>query len=296
MLDLLEKLRKEQHVIKAAPWSFAIVCVVALALCFAGFKWYYRGRLADSESLAQHWKSDADYWKDMASHQPKPAGKSPETQTPATSRKKSEIDAETKPSTPTTRSSASQLSQAPARANLRRQNEGTAIGGVVLNAGSIPPASVFSIGQQGGITAGTVNNFGPPPIPTPTVKVCADYPTVPAGQDYESVITLTTSSEFPRPFFALFFDGPVLDGTVERSMGSYGYTHGRADKLPNPERSFIFRTIAMDLGGTPTWFPGDGSLKATVPSKVPVKLIRVMSGGGDDPDAVFNVNLVYSCD
>jgi len=177
-----------------------------------------------------------------------------------------------------------------------KQNNSITVGGVTFAPGSIPSGSVFSIGQQGGITAGTVNNFGAPPLPTPTVKVCATYPDVVAGENYRSVITFTTNSQLPRPFFALFFDGPVLDGSAGRPKGSYGYTHMRADKLPNPERSFAFRTITMELGGTSSWFPSDGPIQATVPSKGPVRLLRVLSGGGDDPDVVFNVNLVFSCD
>jgi len=158
------------------------------------------------------------------------------------------------------------------------------------------PGSAVSINQQGGITAGTVNNFGPPPLPTPTVTICATYPDVVAGEDFKSVVTFTTSSQLPRPWFALFFDSPVLDGNVGRPQGSYGYTHGRAEKLPNPENSFIFRTTAMEFGGTSSWFPSDGPIRASVSSKSRVKLVKVMAGGGDDPDVVLSVNLVFSCD
>jgi hypothetical protein len=157
------------------------------------------------------------------------------------------------------------------------------------------PGSAVSINQQGGITAGTVNNFGTPVLPTATVTVCATYPDVVAGEDFQSVVTFTTSSQLPRPWFALFFDGPVLEGNVGRVRGSYGYTHGRAEKLPNPENSFIFRTTGMELGGTSSWFPSDGPIRATVPSKGRVKLIKVMAGGGDDPNVALNVNLVFSC-
>jgi hypothetical protein len=157
------------------------------------------------------------------------------------------------------------------------------------------PGSAVSINQQGGITAGTVNNFGTPVLPTATVTICATYPDAVAGEDFKSVVTFTTSSQLPRPWFALFFDGPVLDGNVGRVGGSYGYTHGRADKLPDPENSFTFRTIGMELGGTSSWFPSDGPIRATVPSKGRVKLIKVLAGGGDDPNVGLNVNLVFSC-
>jgi hypothetical protein len=165
-----------------------------------------------------------------------------------------------------------------------------AIGSITQGSGS-----ALSINQQGGITAGTINNFGTPLLPTATVTICATYPDAVAGEEFQSVVTFTTSSQLPRPWFALFFDGPVSDGNVGRVRGSYGYTHQRAEKLPNPENSFVFRTIAMELGGTSSWFPSDGPIRATVPSKSRVKLIKVLAGGGDDPDVALNVNLVFSC-
>jgi hypothetical protein len=155
--------------------------------------------------------------------------------------------------------------------------------------------SAVSVNQQGGITAGTVNNFGTPLLPTATVTVCATCPDVVAGEDFQSVVTFTTSRQIPRPWFALFFDGPVLEGNVGRVKRSYGYTHGRAEKLPNPENSFIFRTTAMEFGGTSSWFRSDGPIRATVPSKGRVKLTKVLAGGGDNPDVALNVNLVFSC-
>src|SRR5712664_3201827 len=44
------------------------------------------------------------------------------------------------------------------------------------------PGSALSVNQQGGITAGTVNNFGPLLLPTATVTICATYPDVVAGE------------------------------------------------------------------------------------------------------------------
>ena len=95
-------------------------------------------------------------------------------------------------------------------------------------------ASAFSNNQQGGITAGTVN-IGTPPLPTPTVKVCVTYPEVAIGEPYKAVVTFTTGSELPRPWFGLFFDGPVLRGVAEMK-GSYGFDYERAEKLPEPEK------------------------------------------------------------
>jgi hypothetical protein len=168
------------------------------------------------------------------------------------------------------------------------------VGSPIGSISSQGAGSAISIGQQGGITAGTVN-IGPPPLPTPTVKVCATYRESVGGDNYKSFVTFTTSSELPGPWFALFFDGPVLEGSVEKPTGSYGYISDRADKLPNPETTFIFRTTSINFGGA-SWFPSDGPIKATVPSQGPVKLARVIAGGGDKPDSVFNVNLDFTCD
>ncbi len=210
----------------------------------------------------------------------------PTSNTPAPST--ANIPAKTKPVKTKSRPKEPETERAPSVSSSG--TDSPAIGSITQG-----PGSALSINQQGGITAGTVNNFGPLLLPTATVTICATYPDVVAGEDFHSVVTFTTSSQLPRPWFALFFDGPVLDGSVGRVKGSYGYTHGRAEKLPNPENSFIFRTIAMELGGTSSWFPADGPIRATVSSKSRVKLIKVMAGGGDDPDMALPVNLAFSC-
>jgi hypothetical protein len=158
----------------------------------------------------------------------------------------------------------------------------------------VEPGGAISINQHGGLTVGTVNNFGPPPLPPPTVGMCVEYPAVMAGQDYQTVVTFATQSKFPRPWFALFFDGPVISGSVQIVGGAYGYTSERATKLPHPERSFAFRTTTVNFAGT-TWLPGEGVIKATILSKAPVRLKKVLSGGGNDPNTGFKVNLTYSC-
>lgn len=53
--------------IKAAPYSFAIVCVVVVASCLIGFHWHYTGKLTESDGRAAKWREDADYWKEVAS-------------------------------------------------------------------------------------------------------------------------------------------------------------------------------------------------------------------------------------
>ena len=68
----------------------------------------------------------------------------------------------------------------------------------------------------------------------------------------------------------------------------------RAEKMPNPERSFGFRTTSINFGTT-IWFPSDNAIKVTVPSKEPVSLVKVLSGGGDNPDTELTENVLYTC-
>jgi len=67
MFALLDRMKKEWAVIKGAPFSFVIVCVIAIGLCFSGFRWIYREKLVESEKRGQQWKTDVEYWKDLAS-------------------------------------------------------------------------------------------------------------------------------------------------------------------------------------------------------------------------------------
>jgi hypothetical protein len=69
----------------------------------------------------------------------------------------------------------------------------------------------------------------------------------------------------------------------------------RADKMPNPESSFGFRTTSINMG-TNVWYPKDEPISVTVPSKTPVTLIRVLAGGGDNPDVSSPENLIFTCD
>lgn len=41
-----------------------------MGVCFGGWKWYYAEHLKGAENRANNWKSDADYWKDVANRKP----------------------------------------------------------------------------------------------------------------------------------------------------------------------------------------------------------------------------------
>lgn len=68
MVSLLEKLRKEWRTIKVVPFSFLMVCVLAIGACTACFKWYYGKKLFDLKEAAEHWQGEAVYWKQQAEH------------------------------------------------------------------------------------------------------------------------------------------------------------------------------------------------------------------------------------
>jgi len=150
----------------------------------------------------------------------------------------------------------------------------------------------------GGDNSGTatVNNFGPLPLPTPNVKICASYSDAVQGQDHVTTVTFTTDVQITRPWFAVFFDAPVLDGSaIVTNAGFSGFSHGRAEKMPNPERSFWIRLDSINMG-TNTWNPGDGPIKLTVPSKNRVQLVNVLGGAGENPDVPFPENLNFKCE
>jgi hypothetical protein len=75
MLGWLQVLQKEWEMIKKAPWSFAIISALALVAIWTIVYYPYKLKLDDAHELTGHWmsesqrwESDAEYWKDMASH------------------------------------------------------------------------------------------------------------------------------------------------------------------------------------------------------------------------------------
>jgi hypothetical protein len=138
----------------------------------------------------------------------------------------------------------------------------------------------------GTVTNPTVNNFGPPPLPTPTVTICLTHPT-----PQQTVLMFKTDVEIMEAWYALFFDGPVGDGSVEMTSASFGYTHQRADKLVHPENSFVFKNTSINFG-PPRWLPNT-LIRVTVPSKDPVNLVKLLSGSGENGrDEKF----IFQCD
>jgi hypothetical protein len=124
VVAIIQTLKKEWAMIKGAPFSFAIVCALAIGFCFGGFRFVYREKFSESEKRAERWKSDADYWKDVANRpkDEKPLSNSP----PLTPAKRHEKLIPTQ--------------NAPGGINIGRDNIGTAI----VNNGPPPPKLTVS--------------------------------------------------------------------------------------------------------------------------------------------------------
>ena len=100
----------------------------------------------------------------------------------------------------------------------------------------------------------THHDYGPPPLPTPTVTIHVSDSTTSEGQ-HTMQLVMATSGEIMEPWYAFFFSGPVLEGSATSDPGVFGYTHSRAGKLPEPEKSFVFRVRSIDWG-VARWLPG----------------------------------------
>lgn len=98
-VDELERLRKEWAVIRAAPISFVIVCLVATGLIWTFFHFTYSeringadGRVKNAQDDAAHWHQTADYYKDLVSrpvqHETPSVTSEPAPPNPSTSDKK----------------------------------------------------------------------------------------------------------------------------------------------------------------------------------------------------------------
>jgi hypothetical protein len=135
-----------------------------------------------------------------------------------------------------------------------------------------PPTQVTApngIAISGGVVNNpTVNNFGPPPPPKPTVTICISRPPA-TDASHTVVMTFKTDVAITEPYYVLYFDGPVGDGTADSPSGAYGFLKSRAkDSL---ESSFAFKLTSINFGAG-RWLPSQ-EIKVTVPSKNSVRFI-----------------------
>lgn len=124
------------------------------------------------------------------------------------------------------------------------------------------PGSVVSIGQQGGITAGQVNVYNPPP-PAPKL----------VWSQNGNTITLRSTGQIESPSIVLHFDQEVT--AVEFNAGTGmdvigpGQVNG-PDGKPDPRTIWIYR-------GFPA-LSEDAPISVTFSSIVPAKLVGITRG------------------
>lgn len=87
---------------------------------------------------------------------------------------------------------------------------------VVGNTITQGPGSALSFNQQGGVTAGTIINPGPPP---PTIRICISDPQIVDATtgEMKQIFTLTTSSEVSGPTYGFDFSGEILKNSSASS-------------------------------------------------------------------------------
>jgi hypothetical protein len=81
MVSILEKLHREWEMIKAAPYSFSVVCLIAIGGVWTVFHYAYKEKFSDANTSTQHWKSESEYWKEQANRK-SPAEQSKPAQSP----------------------------------------------------------------------------------------------------------------------------------------------------------------------------------------------------------------------
>lgn len=126
--------------IKASPWHFGLLCVIAISVSWVSIGHTYKDKLQDArdeatnwKDTADRWKSDAEFWKENSTH-PIGAGKTvPEP--------KPDTNSHTKSPTPN-----------PHNPKTSENHPNQVVG----------PGSIGIQGNNSGNN--TVNNLGPPPL------------------------------------------------------------------------------------------------------------------------------------
>jgi hypothetical protein len=112
----------------------------------------------------------------------------------------------------------------------------------------------------------------------------------PENGKHRMQLIFNTSESVMEPWYALYFDRPVLDGFVSFAdgTGAFAYTHDRT--RDQPANSFLFRVSNVDFG-PPRWKPGR-ALRALIPSETKVHLTKILTGSGELP---FLERLEFPC-
>jgi hypothetical protein len=191
--------------IKAAPFSFVMVCVVAIAACLGAFRWLYTDKLKEANTRSEQWKSDVEYWKDLANRKPAP------------------------PDCP----SAPSGSIPPPSGPIRKSKKGTSAHTPPSPSPtpSESPQTTINVPNGIGISGGnvenpTVNNFGPPPVRLTLTQVRDVIPPAASGQSeykYEKELTVSVSGSYSPVSVGVLCDKPLkaINGSVNAG-GSFG--------------------------------------------------------------------------
>jgi len=160
----------------------------------------------------------------------------------------------------------------------------------------------ISSGQQGGTTAGTINNYNtgpdqPSPGITPTIDFCLSDALAVGVNKYVTTITLRTDTPISKPSYGFLFDGPVGGGDlaisgIPKSMTPY-VNNLKLQSLE--DKSYAFRFLSQDFpNGSDVWNPGV-VFTVTVPSSIKVKLVGIFGFFGKDQKPLI-ANMKNSCD
>jgi len=148
------------------------------------------------------------------------------------------------------------------------------------------------IANSGTIQQATVNNYGPPPPPIPTVSICLTHLPVSEGK-HTLELTFDTTENITEPWYALYFSGPIIDGrnspvAFADNTGAFGFL--RSTAKDHDGDSFVFRLTSVNFG-IGRWVPGR-KIRVLVSSTTEVHLTNVISGSEEQSS---NEKLLYPC-
>jgi hypothetical protein len=254
MVALIERLKKEWHVIKGAPFSFLVVCAIAIGLIWGGFRFLYHDKLTESDKRAEQWKSDTEYWKDVASRP-----------------KATEVIANVSPTPVPLMLKHARMFEVPKMIPTPTP----VIAQIINAAGGIPITG-------GNVSNPTVINNGPPP-PRVAFREEVTAP-LPADHSSEKVIKIHVITDNPIPGLkiGLVFSGPITttkptdqasqDDPIIKNAAIQQFRWGgglvrRGVEIPN--------SVGVEVLAPEMFTPGQ-ELIITVRSKQDVHLVEAM--------------------
>ena len=247
MVEFLDRLRNEWQVIRGAPFSFFIVCVLAIGVIWSGFHYSYKNKLEDMEGRASNWQNNSSYWKEQA-EKPKPTPVCPP-----------------------------QMDQQPApKLTTHAQSNKRKADGPSIKQDCGGGDCAVSNNQQGGVTAGKIEYTNAPPrrLTEDQRKGIADYlKTLPPTVKFAigAVYTATNGEDYALQFMPLFDGRHAHDSKAVALrigipkqvdyVGVFVGTVSDADSMASYRNSFAKQLVALGIDAhpmnDPTLQPGD---------------------------------------